>query len=252
MWRNGPAFKNTETRTQRTKRGDKESDFWPKVLEGVGAVPEHCRWVSVGDRGSDSFDYWKRATALNWQCLSRLYINRRTGNKGEKASATNTTNTRLLTQARAEPARGCYRVDQRARPGQAARTLNLNLAWRPVVVCSPRNSHIYAADDTLKASVVRCWDAEHGVEWLLLATWEITCFEDAKQCVEWYEQRWRIEEFHKCLKTGCKIESSQLKHASAVDVLLGFCSIIAMRLLALTLLARAHPDTAALCTIRVD
>jgi hypothetical protein len=231
----GPTFKGRETRIQRAKRENKESEVWPKVVESVGAVPKNCRWVSVGDRGSDSFDYWKRATSIGWQCLSRVFTNRCTDN-----------NAHLLTQARAMPAQASYDVSQRARPGQAARTLHLNLAWQTVHVCPPKNGSNYAKDDYLEASVVRCWDPTFNVEWLLLATWKVSCQEDAKQCVEWYEQRWRIEEFHKCLKTGCKIESSQLKQANSVDVLLGFSSIIAMRLLSLALLARAKPNTSAM------
>ena len=58
----------------------------------------------------------------------------------------------------------------------------------------------------------------------------------------WYTQRCSIEEFHKCLKLGCRLEISQLKQAPAVDVLLGFCSIVAVRLLALARQARIRPQ----------
>lgn len=60
--------------------------------------------------------------------------------------------------------------------------------------------------------------------------------------MNWYTQRWSIEEFHKCLKSGCRLESSQLKQARAVDVLLGLCSLMAVRLLALARLSRIHPQ----------
>jgi hypothetical protein len=53
------------------------------------------------------------------------------------------------------------------------------------------------------------------------------------------------KEFHKCLKTGCGIENSQLKEAHAIDALLGFLSIAAVRLLALKELARTNPDAPA-------
>jgi hypothetical protein len=90
----GVTHKHTETRTQRYTRANKESEVWPKVLEAVGQVPPGCRWISIVDRGSDSFDYWSRAVSLGWQCLSTILTNRRTVHNGH-----------LLTQARALPVR---------------------------------------------------------------------------------------------------------------------------------------------------
>jgi hypothetical protein len=237
----GVTHKHTETRTQRYARANKESEVWPKVLEAVGRVPQGCRWISIGDRGSDSFDYWSRAVSLGWQCLSRIFTNRRTAHNGH-----------LLTQARALPVQGRLQLPQRARPGQAARTLHLNLAWREVQVLPTRNVPALAGFPPLAASVVRCWDARNDVEWLLLATWPINNFDDAAQCVLWYEQRWSIEEFHKCLKSGCNIERSQLKQAHAVEALLGFCSVVAVRLLALQRVARCCTDDPAAAHVDED
>jgi hypothetical protein len=227
----GPTHKRTETRSQRQVRPSKESEVWPKLLEAVGTVPKGQYWVSVADRGSDSFDYWERAVAIGWHCLSRIFTDRRTAD-----------NSHLLTKARDFPVQGQIVVEQRARPGQAARTLHLNLAWGTAQVLPPRNSPTLAKHPALDVSVVRCWDEQYDVEWLLLATWSVGSIDEATQCVQWYQQRWSIEEFHKCLKSGCAIESSQLKQAKAVDVLLGFSSIVAVRLLALARLARLQPD----------
>jgi hypothetical protein len=188
--------------------------------------------------------------ACDWYCLSRVFTNRRTADNGH-----------LLTQARNLRAQGQIVVPQRARPGQAARTLHLNLAWYTAQVLPPCNNPMLARRPPLTASIVRCWDDRYSVEWLLLATWPVNSADDAAQCVQWYEQRWSIEEFHKCLKSGCHIERSQLKQAQAVDVLLGFCSLVSVRLLALARLARLRPDALAshhinptvltvLCTMR--
>jgi len=226
-----PAFRQTESRAQRQVRKGKESEVWHKVLADVGPVPTGQRWISIGDRGSDSFDYWRRATATGWHCLSRIFTNRRTAD-----------NSYLLLKARELPAQGQMVVHQRARPGQAARTLHLDLAWSRVQVLAPGSNPSLAKLPALDVSVVRCWDDKHKVEWVLLATWPVDNFDDAAQCVNWYTQRWSIEEFHKCLKSGCRLESSQLKQARAVDVLLGFCSLVAVRLLALARLARIHPQ----------
>ncbi len=106
----------------------------------------------------------------------------------------------------------------------------------------PRNNPTLNKHPALDVSVVRCWDDQHKLEGLLPATWPVNSLDDAAQCVQWYGQHWSIEEFHKCLKSGCRMERSQLKQAKAADLLLGFCSIVPVRLLALARLARLQPE----------
>ncbi len=63
--------------------------------------------------------------------------------------------------------------------------------------------------------------------------------------VDWYACRWLIEEYHRCLKTGCRAEQRQLESASGLTRLLGFLAITAVRLLQLRTLSRCSPDTPA-------
>ena len=227
----GVVRKTSEARTQRYARADKESAVWYQALEAVGQVPEGKRWVSIGDRGSDSFLYWAKAREWGWQCLSRVFIDRCTSEEKK-----------LLTKARELTVQGEWSVHQRARPGQAQRTLELKLAWQAVQILPAKNDGAQKKLELIDATVLRCWDEKHGVEWLLVATWPITDLDAARECVQWYQRRWTIEEFHKCLKSGCGIEKSQLKTATATQALLGFCSVVAVRLLALSRAARIMPE----------
>lgn len=78
VWvRHAVVHKPQESRVQRYQRQSRESDHWFDALEAIGRVPEHARWVSVGDRESDVFHYWRRARALGWECLLRLAQDRR-------------------------------------------------------------------------------------------------------------------------------------------------------------------------------
>jgi hypothetical protein len=97
----------------------------------------------------------------------------------------------------------------------------------------------------MPATLVRCWSDEHKVEWVLLCTWAIESLDQAVEAIGYYEQRWKIEEFHKALKTGCGIERSQLKDAHGIDVLLGFLSVITMHIYALRERAKATPEAPA-------
>ena len=55
------------------------------------------------------------------------------------------------------------------------------------------------------------------IDWLLLTSQPAATFEQAMRVVHGYTQRWRIEEFHKTLKTGaCNVEETQLHSSERV------------------------------------
>lgn len=68
---------------------------------------------------------------------------------------------------------------------------------------------------------------------------------DAQKIVEIYRQRWLIEDYHKALKTGCRIEDSQFKQASRILALLGLLGVIATQLLSMREHCRLSPTTRA-------
>jgi hypothetical protein len=80
------------------------------------------------------------------------------------------------------------------------------------------------------------------VEWMLLTTMEVTSAEQALEIVGWYCQRWKIEELHRVLKSGCRIEAKQLKTAEALKRAIAIDLVVGWRILLLTKLSREHPD----------
>ena len=79
------------------------------------------------------------------------------------------------------------------------------------------------------------------LEWFLLTTGEIRSPEDAMERLSWYALRWRIEDWHRVLKTGCQVEglahktAERLKRAVAIDL------VIAWRIMLMTLMGRECP-----------
>src|SRR5262249_15644272 len=58
------------------------------------------------------------------------------------------------------------------------------------------------------------------LHWLLLTTHAVANVADAWQIVEWYKQRWLIEQFFRSMKTqGLRIEDSQLETPEALKQL---------------------------------
>jgi hypothetical protein len=84
--------------------------------------------------------------------------------------------------------------------------------------------------------VVRVWEThppegQEPLEWILLTTIPVLCPADAWEVVQWYRWRWLLEDFHKALKTGCRIEQRYLQSVEALWKLLAVLTPIALRLL---------------------
>ena len=77
---------------------------------------------------------------------------------------------------------------------------------------------------------------------MLLTNLTIETFEQAYEKVQWYCLRWRIEMYHKVLKSGFHIEHCRLGEAQRLIRYVTVMSIIAWRLVMLTLLARTSPE----------
>lgn len=84
---------------------------------------------------------------------------------------------------------------------------------------------------------------EDPMQWVLLTTASVETIDNALSVIEHSEFRWRIEEWHKALKTVCQIEERQLQTWNRMDVLLCFYSVISWKVLELRNLA--HEDSAA-------
>ena len=80
------------------------------------------------------------------------------------------------------------------------------------------------------------------VEWILLTTLPIHTAADALRVVEYYVRRWRIEEFFRVLKSGCKVEQMQLRSALRLKRACALYCVIAWRIMLLVLLGRTTPE----------
>lgn len=79
------------------------------------------------------------------------------------------------------------------------------------------------------------------LEWFLLTTINIKSIDDALNCVKWYCLRWRIEDWHRVLKSGFKVEKLAHKTAERQRRAVAINMVIAWRIMLMTLLARETP-----------
>ncbi len=135
------------------------------------------------------------------------------------------------------------RAKQQVRPPRRARTATLAVRAQAVQLRPPP----YHRDKAPIALWVLHAVEEHpppggaAVEWVLLTTLPLAAPADATQCLRWYCLRWRIEDWHRVLKAGCRVEA--LAHATAARLrrAIAIKLVIAWRLMLLTLLGRALP-----------
>jgi hypothetical protein len=136
------------------------------------------------------------------------------------------------------------RSKQKARPRRAARLAELTVRARTVWLQPPP----YHADKApIELRVVHAREdnpppEREAVQWLLLTTLPVASAEQAQQCLRWYCLRWRIEDWHRVLKTGCRIEhlahesAERLRRAIAINLVIGW------RIMLMTLLGRETPQ----------
>jgi hypothetical protein len=80
------------------------------------------------------------------------------------------------------------------------------------------------------------------IEWKLVTNLPVTSKAEAIQMLEWYALRWKIEEFHKILKSGCRAEDSKLRTAERLANLIAMMCIVSWRVLWLTMTNRVSPE----------
>lgn len=75
----------------------------------------------------------------------------------------------------------------------------------------------------------------------LLTTLAVNSVEQAEQVLARYRLRWRIEDWHRVLKSGCKVELQAYRTSGRLRRTITINAVIAWRLAVMTLLGRETP-----------
>ena len=216
-----------ETRHTKWIRGDRRARAW---------LPEDVRPIFVHDRAADDFSLYAEIIDEmdNAGFLVRAQYNRKIRTPAGKDA-------KLFDWSSDLPEEGRTTIDIQQAGGRKARTAELSIATETCDLL-PTNSAPDGADP-ISVNVVRVeevGESEDPMQWVLLTTASAENIDEALTVIEHYRLRWRIEDWHKALKTGCKIEERQLQTWDRMDVLLGVYSVIAWKVLELRDLAREN------------
>jgi hypothetical protein len=230
-----------ETRTQRESRW-RESHVWSDAVRAVGAAPAGCRILHVADRAADDFDFFDACQAQEVGFLIRARHDRHVAQQTDK----------LWNYLENQPLSGQRTVhvgEQRDSKGglvRRGREVSVEVRWASVELDPPRGGRgdhrarevraIYLHEPHAPADV-------DPVDWLLITSEAIEGWSDVSRLIDFYRCRWMIEEWHRALKEGCRLEASQLDAPEDHCRLAAIFSVVAVRLLQLRALADpSHPD----------
>lgn len=118
------------------------------------------------------------------------------------------------------------------------RTARMGLKWSKVLLRQPKSYKNKQLPSSKELYVVEAREKKrtNGIYWRILTTHPVTNDAEAMQIIEWYKQRWYIEQIHRLLKTeGFRIERSQLEQGWAIRKLTMLAMMATLRILQMML-----------------
>jgi hypothetical protein len=255
-----PVGAGSPARSRRRRSDDRESLRWSQAVLEIGGPPPDstARWLHVGDRESDIFELYDQTRQLAGVGFVVRIKHDRNATVGHDTPDTcslkdrKSSSVKDLLRALAPLGQSKLWVPPRQgkRGGQRGRWATLNVSASALTIWSPQLNG--RRGQALRCWGVRVWeidapaDVEEPLEWLVLTSEPVSDVEDALRIAEYYSHRWLIEEYHKCLKSGCRVEERQLERVERLEPLIGMLCVLAVRLLQLKNDTRLMPQAPAI------
>jgi hypothetical protein len=195
------------------------------------AEPQRC--VHIGDRESDIYELFCKAQEEGTYFVLRTCANRRVGDSTHTVAA----------EMKEVDCKGLHRVEVQDSKGNRSEAI-LELQYRRVRMLPPDGKKkLYRAITVtvLHAKERGTPKGRTKINWKLITNLPVQSRSAAIEKLNWYAMRWKIEVFHKILKSGCKADESRLRTAARlVNLLATFC-ILSWRIFWLTMIKRSVP-----------
>jgi len=233
---------------------EKESYRWLEGYEdatAIAAMLPDTRVISVADREGDIFELFdlrRRQTGRKAELLVRAKFDRCLEGSDQKLFEELAAAPRAKTVTIPVPRQREHtaKPSTPGRPALAARNAKVEVRFKEVTLSAPRTPQ------TGNKSPLKLWavylvekhppEGAAAVRWLLLTSIPIPSIKQALKCVRWYGRRWRIEEWHRVMKSGCKILDHQNRQAHVLLRAVALDAVIAWRIMLLALLGREVPE----------
>jgi hypothetical protein len=272
IWARDPVAFEKDAQQKREERRaksieEKESMRW---LEGyriscqVAREAPDTKIVSISDSEGDIFECLvegqpeEGVIKAEWivrACQDRAVVdddgNRKIKAKLIETAASTPVLRRITLEVRQREAKS--KDDRKRRQARQARTAEMTVQAARVKLRAPYRLGAKLENVYVNVVLVRELNppvGEEPIEWVLLTSLPIDTTDEVLLVIQYYCRRWTIEVFFKILKSGCKVEESQLEKAERFQPYLMLCMIVAWRIQYLMMLGRECPDLP--CDIAFD
>jgi hypothetical protein len=211
---------------------EKESMRWIDNIKQTTTlleVPQRC--VHIGDRESDIYELFCAAQEAETHFLVRTCVDRLAGDGTHTVSD----------EMNEVHLKGLHRVEVRDKKGDVAEAL-LEIRYKRIRVLPPIGKQKRYPELALTVIHAQEREAPAGrerIEWKLITDLPVTSKDQAIEKLRWYAVRWKIETFHRILKSGCKAEEPRLRTADRLVNLLAVFCILSWRIFWMTMLNRS-------------
>ena len=213
----------------------KESYRWlENVRQSTALLAEPERIVHIGDRESDIYELFCTAHDAGTHFLVRTCVDRLAGD-GHHTVADEMQEVKV---------QDLHRVEVRNKKGDASQAV-LELRYRRIRVLPPIGKQkLYPA---LTLTVLHAIERDppkgrEPIDWKLVTDLPVRSRADAIEKLNWYAMRWKIETFHKILKSGFKAEEIRLRAAERIVNMVAILCLLSWRVFWMTMLNRTRSD----------
>jgi len=181
----------------------KESIRWlENVRQSSALLGAPLRCVHIGDRESDIYELFCAAEGAGTRFLVRTCVDRLV--RDGKALVSE--------EMSRSPVRGFYTITLQNKDGCISK-VKLEVKFATLQVCPPVGKKkrypplLLTVVEATEQNAPKC---REPIVWKLLTNLPVKSLAEAKEKIQWYAMRWKIETFHKILKSGCRAEDSRL------------------------------------------
>jgi hypothetical protein len=185
---------------------DRESQRWSEAALAAKPLLAGATMVTfIGDRENDMFAFYASVTDERFQAIVRCMHDRNLAD-----------GTGLYAAIEGMPVRDRRQVLLPARAQRPERHANLEVRFDTANLARPQTRFLRDLPESLQLTVIDVREVNppakiEPLHWRIFTTHRAANAEDAWRIVEWYKQRWLIEQFFRVLKTqGFRLEDSQL------------------------------------------
>ncbi len=211
------------------------------LMIGNSLLEAPSRCIHIGDRESDIYELFCAAQESSTTFLVRTCVDRLAGDGRHTIAA-------LMRRVKVK---AVHEVEVRDAKGTVSQA-TVNVKYQRLRVYPPVGKQ--KEYPPLMLTVIYAQEAStpkgrDQIEWKLITNLPVRSRKDAVEKLDWYAMRWRIETFHKILKSGCRAEASKLRTAQRIVNLIAVFCVLSWRIFWMTMMNRVAPAASPLVAL---